>query len=97
MHDGQDDRLDAVTRDLHAFLEQQLGDLLGVVRAAETLARQVKALDDEAERKHALHAHLSGQGSHEHAALIEAEIVGLEAVRAEYVDQLTELASGLHV
>ena len=97
MQHGHDDRLEAVNQDLHAFLEQQLGDLLGVVRAAESLARQVKATDDEVERKRGLQAVLADSGHAAHAQQVEREIDGLLTVREAYVAQLSDLSSGLHV
>ncbi len=51
MNSGHDDRLDAVTHDLHAVLERKLGDLLGQVQAAQSLANAVKGAEDEIRRK----------------------------------------------
>jgi hypothetical protein len=97
MHHGHDDRLEAVHQDLHAFLEQQLGDLLGVIRAAEAIGRQVKAIDDEMERKQALVEHVAAGGHTAHAAQLEREAEALGSLREQLVDQLAELTSSLHV
>lgn len=96
MNAGHDDRLEAVTQDLHGLLERRLGDLLGQVQAAQSIARQVQAADDEIRRKVSLHGHLRDAGRAEHAAMVEREVAGLEAIRAEHVDTLARLTSELH-
>ncbi len=96
MNSGHDDRLDAVTQDLHAVLERKLGDLLGQVQAAQALARQVQGASDDIERRAALAQQLRDGGHGEHASGIEREVEVLKSLRANTVDDLAKLVGSLH-
>lgn len=96
MNSGHDDRLDAVTQDLHAVLERKLGDLLGQVQAAQALARQVQGATDDIERRTALARHLRESGHGEHADEVAREVDGLQVLRATTVEDLAKLVGALH-
>lgn len=49
MADG--DRFDSIKADLNQALEARIGHLLGVVRAAQSLTRQILATEDEIRRQ----------------------------------------------
>lgn len=46
-----DDRFDSIKADLNQALEARIGHLLGVVRAAQSLSRQIAATEDEIRRQ----------------------------------------------
>jgi len=96
MSTAADDRLDAVTQDLHRALEARFGDLLGTVRAAETLARQVAAMDDEIRRVASRRDRASSSGDADTAKACEAELDDLGALRSQHVDDLAALTGRLH-
>ncbi len=47
----QTDRLDAIKAELNEVLEARIGHLLGVVRAAQAVTRQIVATDEEIRRQ----------------------------------------------
>ncbi len=96
MNAGHDDRLGAVTQDLHTVLERKLGDLLGQVQAAQSLARQVQSADDDISRRTSLARRLRDGGHSEHADDLDREVEALSALRASQVDDLAKLVSDLH-
>jgi hypothetical protein len=96
MNSGHDDRLDAVTHDLHAVLERKLGDLLGQVQAAQSLANAVKGAEDEIRRKAGVAEFLRNGGNDAEADSIEREIDAIFAVRDAYVEDLASLVGELH-
>lgn len=56
-----DDRLDAIKSELDEVLEQRIGHLLGVVRAAQAVTREIVATESEIRRQEALAADLEAQ------------------------------------
>jgi hypothetical protein len=96
MNAGHDERLEAVTQDLHALLERRLGNLLGQVQAAQSIARQVRSADDDIARKAAVHDRLVDAGHEEHAALLAVEVEELLAIRESLVESLSQLTSELN-
>jgi len=96
MSTAADDRLDAVTQDLHRALEVRFGDLLGTVRAAETLGRQIQSMDDEIRRVADRSSRARAGGDEERASTLDAELADLRAMRDQQVDDLATLASALH-
>ena len=96
MNSGHDDRLHAVTQDLHSVLERKLGDLLGQVQAAQRLAQAVKGAEDELRRKEGVARYLRAAGRDAQAEQVEGEIEALAAIRAGHVDDLAKLVGELH-
>jgi hypothetical protein len=96
MNSGHEDRLGAVTQDLHSVLERKLGDLLGQVQAAEFLARQVQSADDDIARRSSLARQLRDRGHSDQADSIDREVEAMQSLRSAHVDDLAKLVSDLH-
>jgi septal ring factor EnvC (AmiA/AmiB activator) len=55
------DRFDTIKADLNHALEARIGHLLGVVRAAQSLTRQIAAAEDEIRRQTWIRDQLQGE------------------------------------
>jgi len=96
MSNAAADRLDAVTKDLHQALEARFGDLLGTIRAAETVGRQIQSLDDEIRRVTMRGDRARAGGDAETASALEDELAELEGMREQQVEDLAALAGRVH-
>ena len=97
MADG--DRFDSIKADLNQALEGRIGHLLGVVRAAQSLTRQIVAAEDELRRQTRTKEQLESEGSRPSASAdlprrldaAKADLSRQRTLRDELLSQLAGL------
>ena len=106
-----DDRLASIQSDLNSLLETRIGNLLGVVRAAQEVTRQIVATEEEIRRqtaiKDALEAELSplrtraagleGENSELRARVdgMKNNVDRMKSLRDQLMNNLANLKGGL--
>jgi chromosome segregation ATPase len=96
----QTDRLDVIKAELNELLEARIGHLLGVVRAAQAVTRQIVATDEEIRRQEHVHEALEAElaplkGTVHELAASNEELRGRVASARTNVDRMKSLREEL--